>query len=69
MNGMTPAQNEIFQIIRHYIAEKGYSPSIRDIASEAGLYRTTITRQLIALRNKGFITWDFHIARSIRPVN
>jgi repressor LexA len=69
MDDMAPAQKKVFQIIRKYIAKKGYSPSIRDISSEAGLSHTTITQHLNALKDKGFITWDFRIARSIRSLN
>jgi repressor LexA len=68
MDDMAPVQKEVFQAIKDYIAEKGYSPSIRDIASKLGLHHSTIEQHFRILRNKGFITWDSHIARSIRPV-
>jgi SOS-response transcriptional repressor LexA len=66
MNGMAPCQEKVFQIIRDYLNTKGYSPSIRDIASEAGIYRTTVTAHLEALKNKGYIIWDRGVGRSIR---
>jgi repressor LexA len=66
MNEMAPSQEKVFHVIEQYMKEKGYSPSIRDIAEESGLYRTTITAHLKALKDKGYIIWDRGIGRSIR---
>jgi SOS-response transcriptional repressor LexA len=69
MSGMAARQKEMFQIICEYLKAKGYSPSVRDIASEAGVCRSTAAAHLDALKSKGYITWDRGVGRSIHPTN
>jgi repressor LexA len=67
MNEMAPRQKKVFEIICEFLKRKGYSPSVREIADEAGMYRTTAAAHLEALKRKGYITWDRGVGRSVHP--
>jgi repressor LexA len=68
MKGLSPRQAEIYEFIKAYRAEHGYAPTFRDVASGVGLYLTTVIAHLKALKNKGFVTWNEGIARSLRVI-
>ncbi|MCH7936633.1 MAG: hypothetical protein IH994_06030 [Proteobacteria bacterium] len=66
---MTPSQKDCLEIIRGFIAEHGFSPSIREIG--AGLNETSTQRVfdlVAALDDQGFITRRPGKARSIEIV-
>lgn len=67
MADLTAAQLNILQCIRSYIAENGYSPSVRDICSAVGLSSpSTVHSHLTALERLGYICRDGGRNRSIR---
>jgi repressor LexA len=66
MNGLSPRQAEIYRFIIDFQQLRGYSPTFREIAAGVGLSLSTVTAHLNALRDKGAVTWDEGIARSIR---
>lgn len=63
----THLQSETLGHIRTYIAEKGYSPSVVDLAKLAGVRPFAIQDRLNALERKGLIARAPGVARSIRP--
>lgn len=66
MHGLTPRQMAILTVIRDSIEEVGYPPSIREVATRAGLASTSsVTYQLKVLEEKGFLRRDPHRPRAV----
>lgn len=64
----TAKQSETLSHIRQHIAQHGYSPTIAELAAQAGVHPNAIDVRLCALRRKCLITSTPRITRSIRPV-
>jgi SOS-response transcriptional repressor LexA len=62
---LTMRQCEVLSFIKIFIKNKGYSPSVRDLATEFGFSPKAAFDHLIALRKKGYITWVPNTARTI----
>lgn len=63
----TARQAEILAFIGNYIATKGYSPSVKDIADYCGFASTNAAQDhLNALERKGLVLRNPGVARSIR---
>lgn len=65
---MSPRQQRILAFIVAYITERGYAPSIRDIAAAEHLHTSTVAYQLTELEMAGKIIRDERVARSLRVV-
>ena len=66
MDILTEKQVQVFNYIMKNIECYGYSPSIREIASDLKLKSTsTVSGHLDTLEKKGWITRQYGIARSI----
>jgi repressor LexA len=65
---LTPRQTSVLTFLREFIAVKGYSPSVREVASWLGVTHQAAECHLAAIERKGAIRRDAHIARSIRVV-
>ena len=63
----TAAQAETLDHIRAFIDDKGYSPTIAELAKLAGVRGNAIQLRIDGLEQKGLITRTARIARSIRP--
>lgn len=62
---LTPRQREVLEFLKEYISERGYPPTLREIARELGIKWTKgIEKHLQALEKKGYIK-RFPGARSI----
>jgi SOS-response transcriptional repressors (RecA-mediated autopeptidases) len=69
LDALTPAQERALWGIRAFIAERGYAPSVRDVA--AGMGYTSVNAAvgiLNILERKGRIVRDASNARTIRIV-
>ena len=55
---LTERQREILELVERWIAERGYSPSVREIAREAHLSTSRVHALLEALARKGQIHRD-----------
>lgn len=65
-HGLTRRQMAILQVIRQSIEEVGYPPSIREVASRAGLASTSsVAYQLKVLEEKGFLRRDPNRPRAV----
>ncbi|MCY1447112.1 LexA repressor [compost metagenome] len=64
----SPKQEETLQHIRSYIAEKGYSPTVAELAKLASVNENAVQDRINALDRKGLITRTERTSRSIRPV-
>lgn len=65
-DGLTDAQRNMLEAIKEISAEKGYSPSIQEIADRVGYRSVNAVHQMLALIEKaGFIRIDKNISRGI----
>ncbi len=64
---VTQRQREVLAFIRSFIDERGFSPTLREIAAALSMTSTNaVNCHLNALRRKGLIERDPFLARSIR---
>ncbi len=64
--GLTARQRRILEVIRDALAERGYPPSIREIADGVGLASSSsAAHQLKVLQAKGFLFRDPHRPRAL----
>jgi repressor LexA len=67
MEPLTKRQAEILQFIRDSIAENNYAPSYREICAYFRLSSTaTVAEHIESLRQKGYLTQEENLARSIQ---
>lgn len=65
-DGLSPRQQRILNVIRAAVAERGYPPSIREIAEHAGLASpSSVSHQLKVLEAKGYIRRDPNLPRAL----
>lgn len=68
MKPLTRRQAQVLEAIQSFIAEHGYSPSIREIGERIGATSTsTGHRHLLTLRRKGYVAWDEGAKHSGKP--
>lgn len=59
MDDLTPRQKEILALIKKYVKEKNYPPSVREIGLQVGLSSSsTVHSHLESLERKGYIKRD-----------
>ena len=64
---LTPRQAEILNWLANYIAERGYSPTVRELCLAFGFGSVNGAMcHLQPLRKKGWITWNENQARTLR---
>ena len=67
--GLTQAQNELFEWIKDYIRDFQHSPSIRQMMNGMGLRSPApIQSRLKHLQEKGYISWQEGKARTLQLV-
>ena len=66
---LTPRQRKVYEFIVTNVDERGYPPSVREIADQVGLSSTSsVHYQLRALEDKGFIRRDPRRPRALEIV-
>ena len=66
---LTRRQREIYDFIRSFVSEKGYSPSLEEIGDEFGLSSVaTVHKHVHHLVEKGFLRKSWNRSRSVEPV-
>ena len=66
---MTDKQMMIYEIIKEFIKENGYAPTIREIGEIAKLSSTsTVHNHLMILEKKGYITTKDGKPRTIKVI-
>lgn len=65
---MTDRQREVYRYVVCYLAERGHSPTIREVSSAFGLSHAGAVSHLQALRRQGVLMFEEHKARTMRPV-
>ena len=69
MTYLTKRQREIFDFIRSFQRDRGYAPSLEEIASHFGLSAaSTVHEHLANLAKKGYLRRGWNRARSIEPL-
>lgn len=68
INPLTPKQKKVFDFINDYIKDKGYSPTLEEIASHFKLNSVSTIHQFIkVLEAKGYLSKEYRKSRSITP--
>jgi repressor LexA len=67
MKALTKRQQEVLDYLKHYLGEKGFSPSIREIASHFGISYTAMYQRIQFMALKGAISYDRGKARTLKP--
>jgi repressor LexA len=66
---LTRRQREIYDFIRSFVAEEGYSPSLEEIGEHFGLSSVaTVHKHVQHLVEKGFLRKAWNRSRSVEPV-
>ena len=66
---LTRRQREIFDFIRGFVVDKGYSPSLEEIGAHFGLSSVaTVHKHVHHLVEKGFVRKAWNRSRSVEPV-
>ncbi len=67
---LTRRQREIYDFIRRFVAAKGYSPSLEEIAEAFGLSSVaTVHKHIAHLVEKGMLKKAWNRSRSVEPVD
>jgi repressor LexA len=65
---LTRRQREIYDFVRAFVAEQGYSPSLEEIGAAFGLSSVaTVHKHVEHLVAKGYLRKDAHRSRSVEP--
>ena len=62
---VTPRQLEILRLIRDSRSNRGYSPTMQELADRLGVSKVTVFQHIEALAEKGLIRKSRHRARSL----
>jgi len=63
---LTPRQRKVLRVIREWVDEHGYPPSVREIGDAVGLTSTSsVHHQLRTLERKGYLRRDPHRTRAV----
>lgn len=65
---MTPRQREIYDWIVDHCEQRGYSPTLREIAKTFGVAPNCIVGIIERLVARGWLTWTRRRSRTIRPI-
>ncbi len=67
---LTRRQREVYDYIRSFVADNGYSPSLEEIGAEFGLSSVaTVHKHVHHLVQKGFLRKSWNRSRSVEPVD
>ncbi|MEY2712867.1 MAG: LexA repressor [Planctomycetota bacterium] len=62
---LTPKQLRIYDLVRHWRNERGYSPTMQELADELGVSKVTVFEHVQALVEKGVLSRNPNKARSL----
>ncbi len=69
VEGLTPRQRRILDVIREAVDRRGYPPSMREIGEAVGLTSSSsVAHQLASLQRKGFLRRDPNRPRAVEVV-
>ena len=65
---LTPRQKEVFDLIKGFVQEHGYAPTLQELADRLGVSTVTVFEHIGALVRKGVLRREKHKTRSIEIV-
>jgi repressor LexA len=66
---LTRRQREVYDFVREFLAERGYSPSLEEIGARFGLSSVaTVHKHIQHLVEKGYLRKAWNRSRSVEPV-
>jgi DNA-binding MarR family transcriptional regulator len=68
MNGLTPRQSQVKDIITLFYDREGYRPTIKDVSDAIGTSEYNARQIIDALIKKGVVTRRKGIARSLKCI-
>ena len=68
MESLSKRQKQVYDFVKDYCDKHGYCPSLADIAQALSLHESTIATYTSVLKQKGFLTSEYRVARSLRTV-
>jgi len=68
MKELSGRQKDVYDFIDKYFVEHGFCPSLTDIARGLGLHESTIVTHTNTLKEKGYVTSEYRVGRSLRVV-
>ncbi|NNL85975.1 MAG: transcriptional repressor LexA [Myxococcales bacterium] len=67
---LTRRQHEIFDYIRDFVADRGYSPSLKEVGEHFGLSSVaTVHKHIHHLVEKGYLRKSWNHSRSVEPIH
>lgn len=66
--GTTDGQYEVLDATRRWLSERGYSPTVRELADGLGVTPTDVYQKLVRLRRDGLVEWEDGKSRTLRVV-
>ena len=61
-------ETQVYESIKAFLAERGYSPVVRDISAALGVSTSTVHYHMHRLRRKGLIAFENGKPRTVRLV-
>ena len=68
MSGPTPAQQATLSAIARLTGDRGYPPTMRELAEDLGVSLGAAREMLLRLRTKGWVSMDPGRARTVRVI-
>lgn len=65
---LTPRQKDVLDFIKHYLNQKGYSPSLDEIATHFGISIPSIHQHIELIKKKGYLKKGESQSRSVSPL-
>jgi repressor LexA len=66
---LPPRQKEVLRLIQELTDQRGFPPTLADLAKAMGLRnRMTVHQHVVALKNKGMVQWEPGLNRSLRVI-
>jgi len=68
MKELSSQQQRVFDFIWQHNEDKGFCPSIEDVAEALGLSNSTAATYVEALKQKGYVASEYGVSRSLRAI-
>ncbi len=65
MKSLTKRQSDVLEFLKSYLQEKGYPPSVAEVANHFGFHVGAARGHLLALQNKGYLKIHPNVSRGI----
>jgi len=69
MKKLSPQQQQVYNFVERYCIEKGFCPSLADVARGLNLHDSTVAAYTNILKKKGYVVSEYRVARSLRAVD